>query len=80
MGKRKATVINCHELGIRKAPWITEIAEEIVETIKAGEVVEIASDKTFYSWDDKEFRKVKPLAEQLGMQSLIALRLCRSCL
>lgn len=66
MGKRKATVINCHELGIRKAPWITEIAEETVETIKAGEVVEIASDKTFYSWDDKEFRKVKTPSGAVG--------------
>lgn len=66
MAKKKATVINCHELGIRKAPWITEIAEETLETVKAGSIVEIMSDKPFYSWDDKEFLKVKTSSGAVG--------------
>lgn len=53
-----ATVINCKRLSIRKHPWVTPYAEDVIGTVKAGDTLQVDTDDKVYSWDDKEFYKV----------------------
>ena len=57
---RKAKVINCHELSIRRAPWYPELDEEVVCTVKAGESVKVLeTDNLYYGWTGRAYYLVE---------------------
>lgn len=55
----KAKVINCHELGVRRAPWYPELDNEVVEVIQAGESIEVLEpDHLYYGWTGRAYYHV----------------------
>lgn len=70
----KMKIVGCHELGIRKDPAITEMAEEVIETVKATEVLLVDTERTSYSWDGKLFYYCQTPSEKNGYAIASALR------
>lgn len=58
MSLTNATIANCKRASIRKAPWITPFAEDIVETIEQGKIVAIDQNDFAYDWTGRKFYKV----------------------
>ena len=68
MSYRQVNVINCRTASIRKAPWITPDADEIVgevdgnlkfgQEVKSGKTIEIDPDNFCYDWTGRKFYKV----------------------
>ena len=51
----KATIVNCHEAGIRKYPEDPNRDKEVVGIVKAGDTVKIDQNKTTYDWVGDQF-------------------------
>lgn len=49
----KMKIVGCHELGIRKDPSDTDYSSEVIETVKATDVLEVDTEDTDWSWDGK---------------------------
>lgn len=63
---KKAKIVNCHELSIRKDPTNTIDSECVSSTIKSSEEIVVDTSEIIYSWDDKEFYKVVSSGEVIG--------------
>ena len=58
MSLTNATIVNCKRASIRKAPWITPFAEDIVETMEQGRSIAIDQNEIAYDWTGRKFYKV----------------------
>lgn len=56
---KKAKVINCHQLSIRRNVTVPEEYSDIIATIPAGKTVIIDDSTVYYSWNDRKYYKVK---------------------
>ena len=74
MSVETVTVINCHRLGIRKDPTITEFAEEIVGYADAGEALEANFEDLVYSWQGVEFVGVTTDSGVIGYANMRCLK------
>lgn len=70
----KMKIVGCHELGIRKDPSDTDYSSEVIETVKAADVLEVDTEDTNWSWDGKEFYKVKTPSGKDGWAIASALK------
>lgn len=52
-----ATIQNCKSASIRKCPWRTQICDEVIGSLKAGQTIEINPNKTYYDWTGRAFYK-----------------------
>lgn len=64
---KKAKIVNCHELGIRKDPSETIDSKIIFSIIKSDEELTVDVSEIVHSWDGKEFYRVTSIGgETIG--------------
>lgn len=52
---KKAKVINCHELSIRRDVTDPSMLKEIVATLKVGDRLLVDDSRTYWSWNDRAY-------------------------
>ena len=46
----KMKIVGCHEVGIKREPSIPELSTDIVETVKASELLDVDDTDTVWDW------------------------------
>lgn len=59
MSFRKMKIANCRRASIRKAPWRSYDAHDIIDTKKRGEEVEVNTSEICYSWTDERYFRTR---------------------
>lgn len=52
---KKAKIVNCHELSIRRDVDDPDIYEEITATLRAGDTILVDDSKIYWSWNDNPY-------------------------
>lgn len=59
MAFQNKKIANCRTASIRKAPWIAECIDDVVQTKKRGEQVEVDPSDICYDWTDRVYFRTK---------------------
>lgn len=56
---KKAKVVNCHELSVRRDVTIPEEYDEVVSVYKEGDTIYVDDSLVFWSWNDIQYYKTQ---------------------
>lgn len=55
----KAIIKGCRSASIRKKPWVTPFAEDVVGERNKGDTIEVDFDQSCYDWKGRKFYKTR---------------------
>lgn len=70
----KMKIVGCHEVGIKREPSIPELSTDIVETVKASELLDVDDTDTVWDWQGRQYVKCKTPSDNEGYVFIGAIR------
>lgn len=70
----KMKIVGCHEVGIKREPSIPELADDVIETVKASELLDVDDTDTVWDWQGRQYVKCKTPSDNEGYVFIGAIR------
>lgn len=62
----KMRIHGCHELSIRKIPWNPNSYDDVEDTVKVDDILEVDTTDTVWDWHGNKYYKVKTPNDKVG--------------